>query len=75
MAGQWALGRVYTWQDHGLRGFPGGLSIDVIDAPHRRWYAFLRALPDSESQKTYRHPELGVVAVDAALAQYACRGN
>jgi hypothetical protein len=57
------------------RNAPAALSLDLLDALHRRWCAFLRALPGSEFQKTYRHPELGVVPLDAVLAQYAWHGN
>jgi hypothetical protein len=57
------------------RSAPVDLSLDLLDALHRRWCAFLRALPGGEFQKTYRHPELGVVPLDAALAQYAWHGN
>src|ERR1700674_5747379 len=57
------------------RTAPVGLSLDLLDALHRRWCAFLRTLPDSDFQKTYRHPELGVFPVDAALALYAWHGK
>ena len=57
------------------RTAPVALSLDLLDALHRRWCAFLRALPGAEFQKTYRHPELGVVPLDAVLAQYAWHGN
>jgi uncharacterized damage-inducible protein DinB len=57
------------------RTAPVAVSLDLIDALHRRWCAFLRALPAAEFQKTYRHPELGVVPLDAALALYAWHGK
>jgi hypothetical protein len=57
------------------RSAPVTLSLDLLDALHRRWCAFLRALPGAEFQKTYRHPELGVVPLDAALALYAWHGK
>jgi uncharacterized damage-inducible protein DinB len=57
------------------RTAPVALSLDLMDALHRRWCAFLRALPAAEFRKTYRHPELGVVPLDAALAQYAWHGK
>jgi uncharacterized damage-inducible protein DinB len=57
------------------RTAPVALSLDLLDALHRRWCAFLRTLPDSEFQKTYRHPEMGVVPVDVALALYAWHGK
>jgi hypothetical protein len=57
------------------RTAPVALSLDLLDALHRRWCAFLRTLPDSQFQKTYRHPELGVVPLDTALALYAWHGK
>jgi hypothetical protein len=57
------------------RSGPVVMSIDLLDALHRRWVAFLRALDDREYRKTYLHPELGRVAIDEAIAMYAwhCR--
>jgi hypothetical protein len=54
---------------------PVEMSLDLLDALHRRWVAFLRALPDAEFQKTYSHPQLGSVTMDSALRTYAwhCR--
>jgi hypothetical protein len=57
------------------RTAPVALSLDLLDALHRRWCAFLHALPGAEFQKTYHHSELGVVSLDAALALYAWHGN
>src|SRR6476620_4064587 len=34
---------------------PFAMSLDLLDAVHRRWVAFLRALPATEFRKTYSH--------------------
>jgi hypothetical protein len=54
---------------------PIAMSIDLLDALHRRWVAFLRALGERDYGKTYLHPELGRVAIDEAIGMYAwhCR--
>ena len=54
---------------------PIAMSLDLLDALHRRWVAFLRALPERDFQKTFSHPEWGTVSVDEALSMYAwhCR--
>ena len=54
---------------------PVAMSLDLLDALHRRWVAFLRGLPESDFQKTFSHPEWGIVSVDDALVMYAwhCR--
>jgi hypothetical protein len=54
---------------------PADMSIALLEALHRRWVMFLRALDDAEFGKAYVHPELGRVTLDEALALYAwqCR--
>ncbi len=54
---------------------PVAMSLDLLDALHRRWVAFLRALPEQEFQKAFTHPEWGVVSVGEAIGMYAwhCR--
>ena len=64
--------------DQDLRGSLGGaargsispiaMSLDLLDALHRRSTAFLRALPATDFRKTFRHAEWGLVTVDKALA-------
>lgn len=54
---------------------PIAMSMDLLDALHRRWVAFLRGLPESEWRKTFSHPEWGTVSVEESLGMYAwhCR--
>jgi uncharacterized damage-inducible protein DinB len=54
---------------------PIDMSLALLDALHRRWVMFLRALTDAEFAKAYVHPELGRVTLDEALALYTwhCR--
>jgi uncharacterized damage-inducible protein DinB len=54
---------------------PAEVSLTLLDALHRRWTMFLRALPDADFAKVYVHPELGRVSLDEALGLYAwhCR--
>jgi hypothetical protein len=49
---------------------PVEMSLALLDALHRRWVAFLRALPESEFSKTFSHPEWGHVTLDEAIAMY-----
>jgi hypothetical protein len=53
------------------KGGPVDMSVALLDALHRRWLAFLRALPPAEFNKVYVHPELGRVSLDEAIALYA----
>ncbi len=54
---------------------PPEMSLALLDALHRRWVMFLRALTDADFAKVYVHPEMGSVRLDEALALYAwhCR--
>jgi hypothetical protein len=54
---------------------PVAISLDFLAALHRRWVAFLRALPEQEFRKTFVHPEWGGVALDEAIAMYAWHGR
>ncbi|OLE79845.1 MAG: hypothetical protein AUF76_15670 [Acidobacteria bacterium 13_1_20CM_2_65_9] len=51
------------------------MSLDLLDALHRRWMAFLRALPERDFNKAFMHPEWGRVPLDEAIGMYAwhCR--
>ena len=54
---------------------PVDMSLDLLDALHRRWVAFLRALPERDFAKAFTHPEWGRVSLDEAIGMYAwhCR--
>jgi hypothetical protein len=57
------------------RSAPVLMSLDLLDALHRRWVAFLRALPVTDFRKTFSHPEWGIVSIDESLGMYGwhCR--
>jgi hypothetical protein len=54
---------------------PAELSLTLLEALHRRWVAFLRALPDAQFGRAYVHPEMGRVTLDEAIALYAWHGR
>jgi hypothetical protein len=55
---------------------PVDMSLDLLDALHRRWVMFLRALPAGEYQRTFAHPQWGSDAtIELALAIYAWHGR
>jgi len=51
------------------------MSLDLLDALHRRWIAFLRVLSESDLQKAFAHADWGRVTIDEAISMYAwhCR--
>ena len=54
---------------------PVEMSLALLDALHRRWVAFLRALPDAEFSKTFTHPDWGRVTLDEAIGMYEWHGR
>lgn len=57
------------------KSLPVEVSLQLIDALHRRWTELLRSLSDADFARRLRHPELGVLRLDTYLASYAwhCR--
>jgi uncharacterized damage-inducible protein DinB len=51
------------------------LSLNLLEALHRRWVLFLRGLDEVQFNRTFRHPELGVMRLDQNLALYAWHGR
>ena len=54
---------------------PISVSLDLLEALHRRWVNLLKSLSESDFQRNYRHPEIGVVNIDWALSQYSWHGK
>lgn len=50
------------------RTAPVEVSLALLESLHRRWVLMLNALEPADFQRTFRHPEIGVVT----LAQNAC---
>jgi hypothetical protein len=57
------------------RQAPIALSLDLLDALHGRWIWFLRSLKEKDFERTFRHPEIGIVSVDKNIALYAWHGR
>lgn len=57
------------------RSAPVDVSLDLIDALHRRWVMLLENMSDADFERTFNHPEIGTVRLKAILASYAwhCR--
>lgn len=50
-------------------------SLALLDALHARWVAFLRSLSEAQLQRTFRHPDHGLVTLNRNLALYAWHGR
>lgn len=50
-------------------------SLQLLESMHERWVVFLRSLDATQFQKTFRHPDRGIVTLDWTLALYAWHGR
>jgi len=50
-------------------------SLLILDGLHRRWAALLNALSPDDFERTWDHPEDGVLTIDGLLALYAWHGK
>ena len=58
------------------RTAPVGISLDLLDALHRRWVVFLRSLKEADFERTFIHPEMkSPVPLYQGLALYAWHGK
>jgi uncharacterized damage-inducible protein DinB len=65
-----------TWAElEDGRTMPIGVSLDLLDTLHARLVNLLRATPPDAFQRTLRHPENGVMTVDALLSIYSWHGR
>jgi uncharacterized damage-inducible protein DinB len=51
------------------------LSLTLLEALHRRWAVFLHSLTPEQYARAFRHPELGLVTLDATVQLYAWHGR
>ena len=54
---------------------PIEVSLALLDNLHRRWVILLRELPEASWQRTFRHPEIGLITLEKNLALYAWHSN
>ena len=50
-------------------------SLAMLEALHDRWVRVLRRIEDDQWQRTFRHPEIGVVKLEGNLALYSWHGK
>jgi hypothetical protein len=54
---------------------PIELSLSLLDFLHQRWMIFLRDMKPGDWNRTFRHPELGVMTLEKTLALYSWHGR
>ena len=58
------------------RSEPIAVSLDLLDALHKRWDTVLRSMSDADFSRTFFHPETkSAVTLDQALALYSWHGT
>jgi hypothetical protein len=57
------------------RAAPIDISLTLLEALHRRWVLLLRSMSPADFSRTFRHPEHGVLKLDATLGMYAWHGR
>lgn len=54
---------------------PIALSLDLLDAMHRRWTLLLNSFGPAEWERQFRHPERGAMRLDVTTLLYAWHGR
>jgi len=54
---------------------PVEVSLTLLDSLHDRWVRLLESLTPEDWERTFRHPELGAMTLEKALAIYAWHGR
>ncbi len=54
---------------------PIEVSLSLLDNLHARWVILLRGMSEADWTRTFRHPEIGLVRLDANAALYAWHGE
>lgn len=58
-----------------VQSTPPEVSLALLDSLHDRLVRTLRAIKPGEWKRTFRHPELGIVALEKSLALYSWHGR
>lgn len=56
-------------------GTPIETSLALLDALHDRWVRVLRLIEGADWNRTFRHPEIGIVKLEGNLALYSWHGK
>ena len=57
-----------------VRTTPIDVSMALLESLHIRWVTLLRSLSTKDFERTFQHPEIGLVSLDRNLALYAWHG-
>jgi len=57
------------------RSGPVETSLALLDSLHKRWVTMLRSMSPNQFERSFRHPELGLVSLGRNLSLYAWHGK
>ncbi len=57
------------------RTAPTEMSLALLESLHERWVVLLRSLTPEDWQRTFRHPEIGLMTLERNAAMYAWHGR
>lgn len=64
------------WAELGdTRDTPIDVSLTMMEALHRRWDVLMRSVAPGDFARTFRHPEMGVMNLDALVQLYHWHGR
>jgi uncharacterized damage-inducible protein DinB len=64
-----------TWAVTPETRAPVDVSLELLDALHRRWVLLLKGMGPADYARTLNHPESGIRTLDGMLAMYAWHGR
>ena len=57
------------------RSAPIAVSLELLGALHRRWVGWARQMPETDWERTFRHPESGDWTLNRLVQLYAWHGE
>ena len=57
------------------KSLPVDVSLNLLDAIHERYLLSLRALPDADFKKQFKHADWGTIDIDIHISIYAWHGK
>lgn len=64
------------WAELGdARAAPIEVSLALLESLHERWVLFLKSLAPTDFERTFRHPDIGVVSLAQSAGLYAWHGQ
>ncbi|OLS33970.1 YfiT family bacillithiol transferase [Bacillus sp. MRMR6] len=67
--------REEKWAELSDSSLPIEISLELLEAVHKRWIVILRQLQPAALEKTFIHPDAGVTKISMYIGMYAWHGQ